>query len=118
MHSTFDNQDTIRQNVMSTRFRALLGRVTNFHATVHFYGEYRALWLRGSEWRLMGRSMELPALGLDFWSWLDNGSCHRRLFPFADHDGVHFLREGVIVITLCSIYVCCSFLSVASSSCE
>jgi hypothetical protein len=27
-----------------------------------------------------------------------NGNCHRRLFPFAGHDGVQSLQEGVIAI--------------------
>lgn len=87
--------------------KALLGHVLRLHTFVHLYSEHCAICVGGRS-ESTDRSMELPALGLDFWSWLDNGSCHRRVFPFADHDGVHFLREGVIVFTLCLICVCCS----------
>lgn len=41
-----------------------------------------------------------PRPRFKLWLMFTNGNCHRRLFPFADHDGVHFLREGVIVLTL------------------
>jgi hypothetical protein len=41
--------------------------------------------------------MELPALGLTL-VMVTNGNCHRRLLPFADHHGVHFVIEGVIVV--------------------
>jgi hypothetical protein len=39
-----------------------------------------------------------------------NGNCHRRLFPFADHDGVQSLQEGVI-----AIFASCPLLAIVWS---